>query len=87
MHKYTEFLAMVSTEFHKYLMENEEFADKIPANALIIFQVEGEEGLNKWHKETSLKNRETGQPVIYIYVKKWRKHSLIEEVSMAGVVD
>ncbi len=66
-------------------MENEEFADKIPANALIIFQIEGEEGFNNWHKETSLKNRETDQPVIYIHVKKWRKHSLIEEVNMAGV--
>lgn len=85
MNKYAEFLAMVSTEFRRYLMENEEFADKIPANALIIFQIEGEEGFNNWHKETSLKNRETDQPVIYIYVKKWRKHSSIEEISMAGV--
>lgn len=83
--KYAEFLAMVLTEFHRHLMENQEFADKIPANALIIFQVEGEEGFNNWHKETSLKNRETDQPVIYIYVKKWRKHSSIEELSMTGV--
>ncbi len=85
MNKYAEFLAMVSTEFHRYLMENEELADKIPANALIIFQIEEEEGFNNWHKETSLKNRETNQPVIYIHVKKWRKHSSIEEISMAGV--
>ena len=85
MNKYTEFLAMVSTEFHRYLMENEEFADKIPPNALIIFQIDGEEGFNDWHKEASLKNRERDQPVIYIYVKKWRKHSSIEEVSVAGV--
>ena len=85
MNEYAEFVTMVSTEFHRYLMENEQFADKIPANALIIFQIEGEEEFNNWHKETSLKNRETDQPVIYIYVKKWRKHSSIEDVSMAGV--
>lgn len=66
-------------------MENQEFTDKIPANALIIFQVEGEEGFNDWHKETSLKNRETDRPVIYAYVKKWRNHSSIEELSMTGV--
>lgn len=30
--KYAEFLAMVSTEFHRYVMENQEFTDKIPAN-------------------------------------------------------
>ena len=85
MHKFSEFLAMVSTEFHRYLMENEEFADKIPANALVIFQIEREEEFNNWHKETSLKNKEPNQLVIYVYVKKWRKYSTIEEVSLAGV--
>ena len=84
MNKFTEFLAMVSTEFHRYLMENEEFVDKISAKALVIFQVEGEDEFNKWHKETSLKNREPEQPVIYIFVKKWRRHSSIEEISLAG---
>ena len=58
---FNKFLAMISTEFHKYSMENEEFADKIPAKALVIFQVEGEDEFNKWHKETSLKNREPEQ--------------------------
>ena len=86
MNKFTEFLAMVSTEFHRYLMENEEFADKIPVNALVIFQIEGEDDFNKWHREISLKNREANQPVIYIHVKKWRKHSLIEEIKMSEVV-
>jgi predicted nucleic acid-binding protein len=36
-------------------------------------------------KETSLRNREANQPIIYVYVKKWRKHSLIEEVKLAEV--
>ena len=30
---YTEFLGMVSSEFHRYLMENEDFANKIPSKA------------------------------------------------------
>lgn len=84
MGSYINFLAMISTEFHRYLMENEEFASKIPVNAMIIFQVEGEDDFNKWHEETSLRNREADQPVVYVYVKKWRKHSSIEEVSLAG---
>ena len=41
MSNYTNFLAMVSTEFHKYTMENKELAAKIPANALVVFQIEG----------------------------------------------
>jgi hypothetical protein len=85
MSNYTEFLGMVSSEFHRYLMENEDFANKIPSNALIIFQIEGEDEFNRWHKEISLKNREKDQTIIYISVKKWRKHSAIEEIGLAEV--
>ena len=85
MSEYTNFLAMVSTEFHRYLMDNDKFANDIPANALVIFQVEGEGDFNNWHKEMSLRNREADQPIIYVYVKKWRKHSSIEEIRLAKV--
>jgi hypothetical protein len=63
-------------------MEHESFADKIPAKALLIFQVEGEEEFNKWHEGLSLKNREPEQPVVYVSVKKWRSHSSIEDVKL-----
>jgi hypothetical protein len=85
MSNYTNFLAMVSTEFHRYIMENDEFANDIPANALVIFQVEGEDDFNNWHKEMSLRNREADQPIIYVYVKKWRRYSSIEELRLAKV--
>ncbi|OHB71657.1 MAG: hypothetical protein A2W23_07390 [Planctomycetes bacterium RBG_16_43_13] len=85
MNNYFEFLGMVSTEFHRYLMENEEIANKIPVNAVVIFQVEGESDFNNWHKEISLRNREANQAIIYIYVKKWRMHSSIEDVNLAAV--
>ena len=86
MSNYTNFLAMVSTEFHRYLMENDEYTNKIPVNALVVFQVDGEDDFNKWHKETSLKNRESNQPIVYVYVKKWRKHSSIEELNLTEVM-
>jgi len=85
MGNYTNFLAMVSTEFHRYLMENDEYANSIPDNALVIFQVEGEDDFNNWHREMSLRNREADQPIIYVYVKKWRKHSSIKEIHLAKV--
>jgi len=84
MNNYKEFITMLSSEFNRYLMENEKLAKKIPVNAMIIFQVDGEEEFNKWHKDVSLKNKEAGQPVIFLHVKKWRKHSSIEELSMAN---
>ncbi|MBI5375310.1 MAG: hypothetical protein HZA77_07735 [Candidatus Schekmanbacteria bacterium] len=84
MNNYKEFITMLSSEFNRYLMENEKLAKKIPVNAMIIFQVDGEEEFNKWHKDVSLKNKESGQPVIFLNVKKWRTHSSIEELSMAN---
>ena len=86
MSNYTNFLAMVSTEFHRYLMEHEELSKKIPFNALIIFQVEEDDDFNNWHKELSLRNREVDQPIIYVYVKKWREHSSIEEINLKEAV-
>jgi hypothetical protein len=83
MSSYSDFLTMLSTEFQKYLMENEAFAEKIPPNAMIIFQIEGEDDFNRWHREISLRNKESDQPVIYVYVKRWRKHSSIEELNLS----
>ena len=82
MSDYNNFLTMISTEFHRYLMENEEFASGMPVNTLVIFQVEGEDDFNKWHKEKSLRNLEKSQPISYVQLKKWRKHSSIEEVKL-----
>jgi hypothetical protein len=83
MPDHKDFLAMVSTEFHRYLMENEAFGEKLPVNAMVIFEIEGEDDFNRWHKETSLKNHEPNQPVVVVHVKKWRQHSSIEELHLA----
>ena len=82
MKDYRKFVTMLSTEFHRYLMENEEYASDLPANALVIFQVEGEPKFNQWHKQTSLNSREEGQPIMYVHVKGWRKHSSLEQISL-----
>jgi len=83
MGNYNRFLTMLSTEFQRYLMENEKLGDKIPLNAMVVFQVDGEDDFNNWHKNTSLRNREKDQPVISIRVKRWREHSSIEELHLA----
>lgn len=76
---------MLSTEFQRYLMENERIGEKIPINAMVVFQVDGEDNFNQWYKSTSLNNREKDQPLILIRVKRWREHSAIEELHLANV--
>lgn len=73
---------MLASEFHRYLMEDEEKAGLLPENGLLIFQVEGEEDFNRWHREMSLRNREADQPITVVHLKKWRLHSVIEDMTL-----
>jgi len=82
MSDYNKFTAMLASEFHRYLMEDEERAPMLPENVLLIFQVEGEEDFNRWHNEMSLRNREADQPVAVVHLKKWRLHSVIEDMTL-----
>ncbi len=82
MNDYNKFTAMLASEFHRYLMEDEEKANMLPENALLIFQVEDEEDFNRWHKEMTLRNREANQPVTVVHLKKWRLHSVIEDMTL-----
>ena len=82
MKAYSDFLTMVSSEFRRYLIENEDFAERLPPNTLVIFQVEGEDAFNAWHEKVSLKNREKNQPIRYVRLKKWRQHSALEDVTL-----
>ena len=81
MNDYSKFATMISSEFHRYVMENEKCGDMLPGNGLVIFQVEGEDDFNRWHKDISLKNHEAGQTITYVHLKKWRFHSAIEDMA------
>ena len=85
MNSFGGFVAFLSSEFHRYLMEHDEQAARVPANALVIFDVAGEKAFSRWHRETSLKNREPGQPVVEVHVGKLRRHSAMENVELAAV--
>lgn len=74
---------MLSSEFHLYLMEHNR---SLPENALVVFEVQGEDEFNKWHKKISLQNRESKQPLVRVEIKKWRNHSSIEKVHFAKAV-
>ncbi len=86
MSDYNKFTTMLASEFHRYLMEDEEKARLLPDNSVIVFQVDGEEDFNLWHKEMTLRNMEAGQSVAYVHLKKWRLHSVIEDMTLIGAI-
>jgi hypothetical protein len=73
---------MLASEFHRYLMEDEERSHLLPDNAVIVFEVDGEEDFNRWHKEMTLRNTEAGRTITYVHLKKWRLHSVIEDMTL-----
>jgi len=61
--------AILVTEFDRYVIEHPEFAAKIPPNAQIVLQVEGDDDYNKWSRQIAERQKEQGQPAIYVKVK------------------
>ena len=72
--------AILVTEFDRYVVEHPEFAAKIPQNAQIILQVEGDEEYNKWSRQIAERQREPDQPAVYVKIKgiKPAKSRLLE---------
>jgi len=61
--------AILVTEFDRYVIEHPELAAKIPPNAQIVLQVEGDDEYNEWSRKLAERQREQGQPAIYVKVK------------------
>ena len=61
--------AILLTEFDRYVMEHPEFAAKIPRNAQVVIQVEGDEEYNNWSAHLAQRQKELGQQVVYVKVK------------------
>ncbi|MBI5188241.1 MAG: hypothetical protein HZA07_04115 [Nitrospirae bacterium] len=78
--------SMMVKEFDRYILEHPEFAEKIPDNALVVMQIEGDEGFNQWAKETSLKAAEKEQPIIYVTITELKPvRSRIEKLRLEMV--
>ncbi len=61
---------MLIREFNKYVREHPRFAAKIPPNARIILQLEGDEGFNRWSEQIGRAHLEANQPIVYVVIKK-----------------
>lgn len=74
--------ATLVAEFDRYVIEHPEFAVKIPQNAQIVLQVEGDEEYNEWNRQLADRQREPDQIVVYVKVKglKHAKSRLIRPV-------
>lgn len=61
--------AILVTEFDRYVIEHPEFAAKIPLNAQVVLQVEGDEEYNEWSRQLAERQREPEQAMVYVKIK------------------
>ncbi|MBT9144023.1 MAG: hypothetical protein DDT29_02437 [Dehalococcoidia bacterium] len=87
MKVYSKLVAMLSSEFHRYLMSKPEFSQDFPTNALVIFKIKEEEEFNRWSEEMALKNREASQRVVRVIVTGWRKMPVWEKVEVERAIE
>ncbi|MGH7827631.1 MAG: DUF5647 family protein [Candidatus Binatia bacterium] len=77
--------AELVTEFDRYVREHPDFAERIPDNALVAVLVEGDEEFNRWNQEGAKRQAETGQPIVYVKIKRIQPiRSRIQEMELSG---
>ena len=60
----------LSIEFSKYIFEHPKFEDKIPKGAQVVLLPEYDEELSAYNLMIAEKQREEGQPVVYVRLEK-----------------
>ena len=81
--RFTNKNTMLVREFDRYILEYPEFADKIPDNALVVMQIDGDEEFNEWAKKTGQSVAEKDNPIVYITVTELKPvRSRIEKLKL-----
>jgi len=81
--RFVEKNTMLVQEFDKYILEHPEFADKIPDNALVIVQIDGDEEFNEWAKKTGQSIAEKDNPIVYMTITELKPiRSRIEKLKL-----
>lgn len=84
--RFTEKNTMLVKEFDRYILDHPEFADKIPDNALVVMQIEGDEEFNRWAREAAQSAAEKDTPIVYVTITELKPiRSRIEKLKLESV--
>lgn len=83
---FTEKNSVYVKEFDRYIIEHPEFAEKIPQNALIVMQIEGDEDFNNWARQSAKSTAELNQPIVYVKITELKPvRSRIEKLELKKI--
>ena len=70
-------------EFDRYILEYPDFAERLPDNAFVVMQIEGDEDFNKWARETAVGVAEKDNRIVYITITELKPvRSRIEKLKL-----
>lgn len=55
-------------EFDRYVLEHPEFSERLPDNALVVMQIEGDEEFNRWAKQAAQEASEKDARIAYVTI-------------------
>ena len=74
---------MLVREFDRYILEHPEFAEKIPNDALVVMQIDGDEEFNEWARRTGQSVAGKDNPIVYVTVTELQPvRSRIEKLKL-----
>ena len=74
---------MLVREFDRYILEHPEFAEKIPNDALVVMQIDGDEEFNEWARRTGQSVAGKDNPIVYVTVTELKPvRSRIEKLKL-----
>jgi len=84
--RFTEKNTMLVKEFDRYILDHPEFADKIPDNALVVMQIEGDEEFNRWARDAAQSAAEKNTPTVYVTITELKPiRSRIKKLKLESV--
>jgi len=81
--RFVEENSLLVKEFDKYILEHPEFAYKLPNNAFVVMQIEGDEEFNNWARKTAQRVAEKDTPIVYVTITELKPvRSRIEKLKL-----
>jgi len=68
--KFWDLHRTIGFEFSRYVLKHPEFARKIPADALIVFQIHDHPEFNTWAKNIAKSEKLKGQKILTVNIEK-----------------
>ena len=68
----------ISMEFSRFVLAHPELDERIPDNALIVFEVSDDRDLTEFNHSLAQRTREPGQPVVVVRIKGLAPTRLLE---------